>query len=126
MTISTLQRKKEKYNSPQKKRELVEYYRSGILSDKSILNNLKISRNLLRSWNRWYFRHRILRYTQPRNRMKNLDDIHISMHELKQANKRLVKENKQLQLQKQALETMLNVAEKEFGIAIRKKSGPKQ
>lgn len=126
MTISTLQRKKEKYNSPQKKRELVEYYRSGILSDKSILNNLKISRNLLRSWNRWYFRHQILRYTQPRNRMKNLDDIHISMHELKQANKRLVKENKQLQLQKQALETMLNVAEKEFGIAIRKKSGPKQ
>jgi hypothetical protein len=125
MFINRLKQKKKKSNSSLFKRQVVEYYRADILSARQLTKELQISPNLLRHWNRWYFKIRLLRHFKSKLSfaMKNKDqEIEKLKAELAQA----YKENTQLKLKNEALQVMIHLAEDKFNIAIEKKSGSKQ
>ncbi len=111
--------------SPLEKRKIVEEVRSGLCSfaqarKKYILSKTKFSR-----WNRWYFKIRLLRHFKPKP-FPTMKKAKQSNEELK---KQLVEAQAQidkLQLKNTALETMINIAEKQLNVDIRKKSGSKQ
>ncbi len=77
MFIKRLKQKKKKSNSSLFKRQVVEYYRSGIISRQELTNELGISSNLLRCWNRGYFKNQLLRYFRSRLHfpMKNQNQL---------------------------------------------------
>lgn len=126
MKIRKFLSKTKKCNSAFFRRQVVELYRLEIASERQILGELKISRNLLRRWNRLYQRYRHRRYYPPLKAdfvMKNRED------EIAQLKKQLADTEKLLQREKlktEALETMITIAEKQLNIPIRKKPGPKQ
>lgn len=108
------------------RRHVVELYRLGLVSESQILTELKISRSLLKNWNRFYQRYRLNRFyppIKPIPTMKNpTDEIALLREQLAQTEKLLQQEK----LKREALDMMINIAEKEFKIPIRKKSGPKR
>ena len=61
--------------------------------------------------------------TKPRIPMKKESDELLA---IKQQLAAVEKENQRLKLKNEGLEIMINIAEKQFNIPIRKKSGPKQ
>jgi transposase-like protein len=126
MYYSLLQELSIKSKTGLVKRQLVELYRSGICTEKQILDAAGISRNLLRRWNRYYqrFRNR-RRIVGPKLfcfMKKNVNELAA----LKRKMAELEQHNQKLQLENEALVTMINLAEQQFKIPIRKKSGPKQ
>lgn len=126
MRVSSFIDLKKKYKAGAFRWHVVELYRLGIVSENQILVELRISRNSLRIWNRAYQHYRLRRYySKPKysRRMKKKSD---GLAQLKQ---QLADTQKLLQhekLKREALETMINIAEQELKIPIRKKSGPKQ
>jgi transposase len=125
MNKKKLSKSSKKSYSPFEKRKIVEEVRSGFYcidqaSEKYILPKRKI-----RKWNRWYFKIRLLRHFKP----KPLPMKKTTNQEVEQLKKQLLEAqalNEKLQLKNIALETMVNIAEKELNIDIRKKSGTKQ
>lgn len=105
--------------------QVVELCRSGIFSEEQLLSQVKISRTSLRAWHRWYMCYRLGRWlkTKPRISMKKESDELLT---LKQKLAAVEKENERLKLKNEGLEIMINIAEKQFDIPIRKKSGPKR
>ena len=126
MDYSLLQELSIKSKTGLVKRQLVELYRSGICTEKEILDAAGISRNLLRRWNRYYLRFR------NRKRIggpKMFCFMKKNVNELAALKRRLAdleQHNQKLQLENEALVTMIDLAEQQFKIPIRKKSGPKQ
>ena len=112
--------------SPAFRWHVIELYRLGLVSERQILSELKTSRTSLRVWNRAYQRYRLRRYYPNPKRswlMKTeADEIARLKGQLAQLEKLLENEK----LKREAAETMITLAEKEFKIAIRKKSGPKR
>jgi hypothetical protein len=51
--------------SSKKKCQLVEEIRSGMFSIQQSTRQYQLSRSVLQSWNRWYFKTRLLKYLQP-------------------------------------------------------------
>ena len=96
------------------------------MSERQILSELETSRTSLRVWNRAYQRYRLRRYYPNPKRswlMKTeADEIARLKGQLAQLEKLLENEK----LKREAAETMITLAEKEFKITIRKKSGPKR
>lgn len=117
---------KKKYKPGAFRRHVVELYRLGLVSELQILTELKISRSLLKDWNRFYQRYRLNRFyppIKPITKMKNpTDEIALLREQLAQTEKLLQQEK----LKREALDIMIGIAEKEFKIPIRKKSGPKR
>jgi regulator of replication initiation timing len=98
---------------------VVEYYRADILSARQLAEELQISPTLLRCWNRWYFKIRLLRHFKSKLSfaMKNKDqEIEKLKAELAQA----YKENAQLKLKNEALQVMIHLAEDKFNMPIEK------
>jgi hypothetical protein len=116
---------KKNYKNSKFRSQVVELCRSGIFSDQQLLSQLKISRTSLKAWHRWYIRYRLGRWlkTKPRIPMRKESD---ELLVLKQQLAAVEKENQRLKLKNEGLEIMINIAEKQFNIPIRKKSGPKQ
>ena len=115
----------KKCYSPLEKRKIVEevrsgYYSLGQASEKYILPKRKI-----RKWNRWYFKIRLLGHfkAKPIPMKKNTDQ---QVEQLKKQLQEAQAQVEKLQLKNTALETMINIAEKQLDINIRKKSGSKQ
>jgi hypothetical protein len=103
---------------------LVEEIRSGMLSIRQSSRQYQITGSILQHWNRWYFKTRLLKYLSP-NKLVDMNPAE-DAHQLRQRLKAVQDELEQLQLKNKALGTMISVAEKEFKIDIRKKSGSKQ
>lgn len=124
MKVNKLIVVKKNYKNSKFRSQVVELCRSGIFSDQQLLSQLKISRTSLKAWHRWYFRYRLGRWlrTKPRVPMKKESELLA----LKQKLAAVEKENERLKLKNEGLEIMINIAEKQFDIPIRKKSGPKQ
>ncbi len=126
MTVSSFINLKKKYKTGAFRWHVIELYRLGLVSEGQILSELKTSRTSLRVWNRAYQRYRLRRYYPNPKRswlMKTeADEIARLKGQLAQLEKLLENEK----LKREAAETMITLAEKEFKIAIRKKSGPKR
>jgi transposase len=114
---------KKKYKASAFRWHVVELYRLGLVSEKQILAELTISRNSLRVWNRAYQRYRLRRYypSPKRGRLMKgkIDEVALLKKQLADTQKLLQHE----QLKREALEIMINIAEKELKIPIRKKPG---
>ena len=136
---------KVRYRDGKWKRKVVEYWLWSDESTAEICKILNISRPLLNQWHRWHFKTRAASYTsahlilsptliawQKKQMIKN-----------KKVEQRLSKEAQQVellqkqilalqeslkdeQLKSEAMSTMIDIAEKEYKIEIRKKSGAKQ
>ena len=121
MTVSSFINLKKKYKKGAFRWHVIELYRLGLVSEGQILSELKTSRTSLRVWNRAYQRYRLRRYYPNPKRswlMKTeADEIARLKGQLALLEKLL--ENEKL---KRAAETVITLAEKEFKIAIRKKS----
>ena len=116
---------RKNYKNSKFRSQVVELCRSGIFSDQELLSQLKISRTSLKAWHRWYMCYRLGRWlkTKPRVPMKKESN---ELSALRQQLDAVEKENQRLKLKNEGLEIMINIAEKQFNIPIRKKSGPKQ
>lgn len=126
MKVSSFIDLKKKYKTGAFRWHVIELYRLELVSQDQILAELNISLNSLRSWNRDYQRYRLRRYypkTKYLRKMKTeADEITRLKLQLAQTETLLQQEK----LKREAFETMVAIAEKEFKIAIRKKSGPKR
>lgn len=125
MKVNELIVVKKNYKNSKFRSQVVELCRSGIFSDQQLLSQLKISRTSLKAWHRWYVRYRLGRWlrTKPHVPMKKESDELLALRQKLAA---VEKENERLKLKNEGLEIMINIAENQFDIPIRKKSGPKQ
>ena len=126
MKVSGFINLKKKYKVSAFRWHVVELYRLKLVSEQQILAELNLSRNSLRVWNRAYQRYRFRRYYPKPKRaplMKGkADEVALLKKQLADTQKLLQQE----QLKREALEIMINIAEKDLNIPIRKKPGPKQ
>ncbi len=128
MYISLLQRNKKSRISLPFKRKVVESYRAGLVTPDEFERSLRISKNELRSLNRWYFKHKLSRYTYPSN-FRRIMKKKTDMEYLRALERRLQdteKENKMLRLKAEAYEIVIEIAEEQYNIPIRKKPGARQ
>ena len=133
------------YRDGQWKRKVVEYWLWCDESTKEICKVLKISRPLLNQWHRWHFRTRSASYKTPplvlspsilawqkKQLMKNkkveqqLSAQSSEVGSLQNQIAALQASLKAEQLRSDAMSMMIDIAEKEFKIEIRKKFGAKQ
>lgn len=129
MKVSSFINLKKKYKANAFRWHVVELYRLGLVSEAQILAELKISRNSLDVWNRAYQRYRLRRYYPETNysrlrfpkllMKKKTDEIALLKQQLADTQKLLQQEK----LKREALEIVINIAEQELKIPIRKKSG---
>lgn len=102
--------------------QIVELCRSGIFSERQLLDELRISRTSLRVWHRRYARHRQRRW----HPIKNDLSMRSESEQLKVLRQRLAaseKEINRLKLKNEGLEIMIDIAENQLKVPIRKKSG---
>jgi transposase-like protein len=124
MTKKKLTKTAKKPYSPLEKRKIVEKVRSGFYSLQKAGKKYILSKTKFSKWNRWYFKIRLLSHFKPKP-FPAMKKAKQSVEELK---KQLVEAQAQidkLQLKNIALETMINIAEKQLNVDIRKKSGSK-
>ncbi len=136
---------KVSYRDGKWKRKVVEYWLWSDESTTEICKILNISRPLLNQWHRWHFKTRAASYTssslvlsptliawQNKQMIKNkkverrLSAEAQQVELLQKQNLALQGSLKDEQLKAEAMSTMIDIAEKEFKIEIRKKSGAKQ
>ena len=126
MKVSGFINFKQKYKTSPFRWHVIELLRLGLVSERQILTELDLSRTSLRIWNRAYQRYRFRRYhpksTYRQPIMTDADQITLLKQQLAQTEKLLQEEK----LKREAYQTMITIAEKEFKIPIRKKSGPKR
>lgn len=126
MTVSSFIDLRQKYKSGPFRWHVIELLRLGLISEGQILTELELSPTSLRTWNRAYQRYRFRRYypqsTYRQPIMTDADQIAFLKQQLAQTEKLLQEEK----LKREAYQTMIAIAEKEFKIVIRKKSGPKR
>jgi hypothetical protein len=109
------------------RRQIIELYRTGMCTEQQILDAAKISRNLLRRWNRYYQRFRNRKFIVRAKKyggMKQVNTNELALLKRKLAD--MEQYAKKLELENEALHTIINLAEVQFKIPIRKKSGLKQ
>jgi hypothetical protein len=99
-----------------------------MITEQQVLTQLGISRTLLHQWNRTYQRYQLTWWFKParfpRFAMKKsvVDPLKALQKKLAETEAALQKER----LKNQALQAVIEVAENEFHIPIRKKSGSKR
>lgn len=128
MTVSKVSPNPKKYKTALFRRRVIERIRLEMVTDQQLLTQLGISRTLLNQWNRTYQRYQHTWWFKParfpRFTMKqpDLNDIQVVRQKLADTEAALQKER----LKNEALETVIRLAEQEFKIPIRKKSGSKR
>lgn len=128
MTVSQLTPNPQKYKTALLRRRVIERLRLEMVSEQQVLTQLGISRTLLNHWNRTYQRYQRVWWFKPARfpcftmKQPDLNDIQVVRQQLADAEAALQKER----LKNQALETVIRLAEQEFKIPIRKKSGSKR
>ena len=107
------------------RRITIQQIEAELLTEKQACEKLSISTNLLRKWRQQYYQRHLSPHINPKS-MKKKKDKDQQIKALKEQVAALQKQNKQLQVEAYAHKTMVDIAEKELNIPIRKKSGPKQ
>ena len=123
--IQSMKRTKPYYPIRTKK-QAVQMVAAGLLTEEQACQKFKISRRLLLHWQKWYDRFFLQSQTNPESMAnKKLSD----KEKIKQLEQRLKDSEQQLKyekLKREGYETMMDIAEEEFSIQIRKKSGAKR
>jgi transposase len=122
MKQKKLPKSAKKSYSPLEKRKIVEEIRSGFYSLKQARDKYILPQKKIRKWSRWYFKIRLLSHFKA----KPLPMKKTTNQQVEELKKQLLEAqalNEKLQLKNMALETMINIAEKQLDINIRKKSG---
>jgi hypothetical protein len=99
-------------------------YRAELVSSKELKTDLHMDFKRVRQLNRWYFKHRIIPYLKPKKRKQMKPEIN-KTKDLEAKIKWLEKDNEMLRMKSIAWETLVDIAEKQFDIPIRKKFAPK-
>ena len=110
--------------------KLIQELAAELLTERLACEKYGITLILIRKWRKQYYQRKIqpLLTTQPMKRKQNQPD-RLAAEEIKTLKTKLLaleKQNKQLRLEAYAHKTMVDIAEKELNISIRKKSGPGQ
>lgn len=96
-----------------------------ILSEQQVCEKYGITPILIRKWRKQYCKRHLLPHIKPAP-MKRKQSQAEEIKALKAKIEALQKQNEQLQLEAYAHKKMVDIAEKELNISIRKKSGAKQ
>lgn len=102
--------------------KVIQQLKAELLSEQQACEKYGITVILIRKWRKQYYKRKIqpLLTTQPMSRkLSQAEEIKV----LKGKLAALQKQNEQLQVEAYAHKTMVDIAEKEFNIPIRKKSG---
>lgn len=128
MTENKLARSQQKYKTALFRRRIIERLRLQMVTEQQVLTELGISRTLLNQWNRTYQRYLLVWWFKParfpRFVMKKpiTDEVQVLKQKLAETEAALKHER----LKNQALTTVIELAEQQFNLPIRKKSGSKQ
>jgi transposase len=126
MKKSILGRKAENSYFPYRFRRItIEKIMLGFLTERQACEKYGLSLKLIRQWRRSYYKHRILPHltTSPMKSKKSQnEDIKTLKARLASAEKAYEEEK----IKARAYEIMINIAEEQFDLPIRKKCGPKQ
>ena len=125
MTKKKLTKTAKKSYSPLEKRKIVEEVRSGFYCFAQARKKYLLSKTKFSRCNRWYFKIRLLPHFKP-NPFPTMKKAKQSVEELKRQLLEAQAQIDKLQLKNTALETIINIAEKQLNVDIRKKSGSKQ
>ena len=122
MTVRDFITIRKNYKNWKQQAQVVELCRSGIFSERQLLDELRISRTSLRAWHRRYARRRLKRW------FSNKTDLFMRSEsdQLKILRQRLAaseSENHKLRLKNEGLEIMIDIAENQYKVPIRKKPG---
>lgn len=108
------------------KKQAVQMVAAGLLSEDEVCQKYKISCKLLHQWQHWYDRFFIQPFQNPepmaKKKRTDQEKIKHLEHRLKDAEQQAKYER----LKREGYETMINIAEEELNIQIRKKRGAKQ
>jgi transposase-like protein len=122
MTINELRKRKKKRWDGKFKSYVVGTFLLGLVKRKEICTELKISRSLLRRWQRWDYKNRVLRFTKHSSFMKKTVDIQSLEARIKELE--LVIE--QERLRSESYEILLRIGKEKYRIDLKKKTGLKQ
>lgn len=117
--MQTLEKKHYRSNF---RRKVAQEVMAGLLTQQQAAEKYHISVNLVREWIRWYKRN----YIEPHLTMKPKRSNSKETERIKQLEKQLKETQKALresELKNKLLDEMINIAESEFDIPVRKKSG---
>ena len=127
MTVTQLIFTPRKYKTALFRRRIIERLRLQMLTEQQVLTQLSISRTLLHQWNRTYQRYQLTWWFKPA-RFPHFVMKKPVVDSLQALRKKLAETQAALQqerLKNQALQAVIEVAENELNIPIRKKSaGP--
>jgi transposase len=107
------------------RRRIIEKIMVGFLTERQACDKYEITLKLIRQWRRSYYKYRIL----PHLNTSNMKPKKNQAEEIKTLKAKLAAAEKAYEDEKikaRAYEIMINIAEEQFDIPIRKKSGPKQ
>jgi hypothetical protein len=124
MTIKELSEQQKRGVDGVFRRRVVSAYELGFITVEQVVNELKISRPLLRRWCRWYYLQRIGQTSLPKTRDKMAKSKHTL--ELEQRIAELEKSLLAARLGQESLEMMLAHVEKKYDLTkgdIKKKRG---
>ena len=125
MSKKKLTKTTKKSYSPFEKRKIVEEIRSGFYSFAQARKKYILSKTKFSKWNRWYFKMRLLPHFKPKP-FPTMKKAKQSVEELQKQLLEAQALNEKLKLKNTALETMINIAEKQLNVNMGKKSLSKQ
>ena len=127
MTGNKLRSPQQKYKTALFRRQTIERLRLQMVTEQQVLTQLGISRTLLNQWNRTYQRYQNTWWFKPARfprfvmKKPSINNIQSLKQKLAEAEAALNQER----LKNQALTTVIELAEQQFNLPIRKKSaGP--
>lgn len=115
------------------RKKIVEYWLLGIKDERRIRQEYGVNKKMLQQLNRWYRKIKDKQYapssvhskkpTKMKSKKTTTED---RMQALEEENARLKKQLEWAELKSYTYETMIKIAEEDFGIPLRKKPGAKQ
>lgn len=114
----------KKYYSPEEKKRIVQDLRSGLKTVRDTSRKYRLTNERIAKWNRWYAKTQLLSYFRQKFTPPMADKdkkIQQLQHQLKHAKQHIDR----LEVTNEALQMVIELAEKQLGMDIRKKSGSK-
>lgn len=119
-------KRKKTYYPVRTKKQAVQMVTAGLLSEQDACQKFRISLKLLHQWQRWYHQY----FLQPLLNSKTMAKKKLTDQEkIEQLQKQLEESQQQLKYEKlrsKALDKMIDIAEEDLNISIRKKRGAGQ
>lgn len=116
---------KKSYYPVQLRKKIIQSIDAGLITQRQVCEKYGLSTKLLRQWYRWYHKSFLLPHTTPKP-MKRKKDSEQEIKALKAQLKATQKALEEEKLKSRAYEIMIDIAEKELNVPVRKKHGTQQ